>query len=181
MVAWFWAAVDPDSGVLVLYILSVVESVWISSQLLYLLSKTIVCYWAWGIKKYQQEGTIREETYLHILSSRRFSSEARICQRNKASPRSIQPVDLWYPHSDACCKLHIPNVEKHLVLNKGYPLDGGSAFAPVHALYLLIGTKTIHPWINSEFPSCHSWTNRMFVCSYDGLFTSLAPCCPDWN
>ena len=54
------------------------------------------------------------------------------------TPWSIQP----YPHSLSCSKLHMPTVEKHLMLNKGCPLNRKECSFFLKS-YLLIGASTI--------------------------------------
>lgn len=75
-------------------------------------------------------------------------------------------------------ELQIPNVEKHLMLNKGYPSDRKelSPFAQVEVLYLLIGSKTIHFWILSEkykYAPILSQDSEQDVCLFSWWFVSL--------
>lgn len=116
-----------------------------------------------------------------------MSSFNRSCVSVHPITRLPEALDLWYHHSYSSSEVRIQNVEKHLMLNKGYPLDRKAL--PLHSSaqvpYLLIGasTNTLKLTVCSH---AHN-KNEQDVCSHDGLFSpwcvklNKMTCCLSWS
>lgn len=83
--------------------------------------------------------------------------------------RSIQPVNLWHPHSSSA---H-PKRGKTLAVKQriSFRQEGALSLSAVFINWRQT-QYTLGSWIKRTFPSFHSATNRMFVCSHDARFPS---------
>ncbi len=135
---------------------------------------------AWGIKKFHEStGTMHWDDRKRLSTDEHhdddfpdLSMSCVLVSLATVTPRCIQTADLLYPHSYSCSEPHISNVEKHLTLNKGYPLDRKelSHCSSLSTVFINWRQHTFGSWINSAFPSFHGARDRMFVCSHDGSF-----------
>lgn len=114
----------------------------------------------------------RQETYLHIITMTfqwsSFNTSHVSVGMIKRLPKAVNQLTFNIVIEPPC-----QNVEKHLTLNKGYPLDGKEVSLCSSTVFINWRQHTFGSWINHPFPSSQSPMNRMFVCSHDSLFVLL--------